>query len=66
MAVLVHLHSAQEQFLEDQRVQMIAKRAVAQPDFPFDGLQLEAAIVLAQSELSAGLPKAGMKPISGK
>jgi hypothetical protein len=66
MAVLVHLHSAQERYLEDERVRMIAKRAVAQPDFPFDGLQLGAAIVLAQLELSAGIPKAGMKPSAGK
>lgn len=61
MANLVHFHAAHEGCSEDERVRMIAKRAVAGPDFPFDGLHPGAAMVLAQLELSAGLPNAGMK-----
>lgn len=58
MANLVHFHAAQESFPEDERLRMVAKRAVAGPGFPFDG----AAMVLAQLELSAGLANAGLKP----
>jgi antitoxin component of RelBE/YafQ-DinJ toxin-antitoxin module len=62
MAKLVHLHAAQEIFPEDERVRMVAKRAVAERGFPFDGLLPAAAMVLAQLELSAGLAQAGAKP----
>lgn len=60
MANLVHFHAAQESFPEDERLRMVAKRAVAGPGFPFDGAG--AAMVLAQLELSAGLANAGLKP----
>lgn len=61
MAKLSHSPSAQEAFSEDERARMVARRAVARPDFPFDGLARGAAMILAQLELSAGLPNPGLK-----
>lgn len=66
MANLVHLDVAQEAFLENERVRIVAKRAVAKPDVPFDALPLGAAMLLAQQERSAGLPNADKKPRPGK
>jgi hypothetical protein len=53
MANLVHFHIARAAFLEEEWLRMVAKRAVAKPDFPFESAG--AAMVLAQLELSAGL-----------
>lgn len=60
MAKLVHLHAAPE----DERLRMVAKRAVARPGFPFDGLFAGAAMILAPLALSGGIAKAGGKAAS--
>lgn len=62
MTHLVHLHTAQDIFSEDEWACLVAKRAVAKPDLPFDGLHLGAAMVPAQSKQSVGLPDSGAKP----
>lgn len=55
MANLVHFHAAPEASPQDERVRMVAKRAVAELGFPFEGLHAGAAMILAQLGLSAGL-----------
>lgn len=66
MTNIIHLHSAHETLPEDERVRLVAKRAAGKRDFPFDGLPLGTAMILAQLELSAGLPISGMKRRPGK
>lgn len=46
---------------EEERARIVAKRAIAEPDFPFDG-PLGAAMVLAQLELAASLARPRGKP----
>jgi hypothetical protein len=61
MSNIVKFFSVPERLAEDERLRLIVQRALAPPDFPFDGLHVEAATVLGQlglvTELSEGMPK---------
>lgn len=48
MTKIARLHSLPDAILEDEKLREIARRALAPPDFPFDGLHIEAALLLNQ------------------
>jgi hypothetical protein len=57
MSNVVELYPIPEKLAEDERVRAIAQRALAPPDLPFDGLHIEAAMVLNQLGLAAMIPE---------
>ena len=57
----VKVYSIPEKLTEEERLRLLAQRALAPPAFPFDGLHIEAATFLAQlglvTERFEGKPK---------
>ena len=48
MTKIARFHPLHDAILEDEKLREIARRALAPPDFPFDGLHIEAALLLNQ------------------
>ena len=55
MSKIVKFHTIAEKLSEEERLRVMVQRALAPPDFPFDGLHLEAAMILNQMRLAAGI-----------
>jgi hypothetical protein len=55
MSKIVKLRTIAEELSEEERLRVIAQRALAPPDFPFEGLPLEAAMIIKQMRLAAGI-----------
>jgi len=53
MSNIVKLRPTPETLSEDERLRLVAQRALAPPEFPFDGLHIDAAMVLSQLGLMA-------------
>jgi len=56
MSNIVKFRPIPENVAEDERLRELAQRALAPPDFPFDGLNIEAAMILSRLSLAAVLP----------
>lgn len=56
MSNIVKLHSVPEKSADDERLCIIAQRALAPMDFPFEGLHVEAAMILNQLGLAGKVP----------
>jgi hypothetical protein len=63
MSKIVKLHTIAEGLSEEERLRVVAQRALAPPDFPFDGLHVEAAMILNQMRLAAGINDAQVELI---
>jgi hypothetical protein len=48
MTKIRKLHPIPDAISEDEKLREIARRALVPPDFPFDGLHMEAALLLNQ------------------
>ena len=57
MSKVVKLHSIPEKLTEQERLRVLAQRALEPPDLPFDGIHIEAAMVLNQLGLAGKIPK---------
>lgn len=55
MSNIAKLCSIPEKLAEENRLRIIAQRALAPSDFPFDGLDIEAAMILNQLSLATSL-----------
>jgi hypothetical protein len=61
MSKIVKLHTITEELPEEERLRVVAQRALAPPDLPFDGLHLEAAMILNQMRFVTTLNDAQVK-----
>ena len=57
MSKVVKLHSIPENLAEEERLRVLAQRALEPPDLPFDGLHIEAAMILNQLGLAGKIPR---------
>ena len=67
MSNIVKLYTIPEKLAEAEWLRVMAQRALAPPDFPFDGLHIEAAMILNQlglaTKIPAGSPEQPKNPI---